>query len=387
MNVLNKPIPYINTYDPNNPSLGYVDQTAAMQIWNEFDYDVWYCMFSCHHSFRIYKIQDLVPADILARVRAGEIFLLLDNALEPFLKSIDGIYDNIVVGAGIPPKQVILMCNLIDGAEYSKNVAQRYGTDTIRIMMYNLFEWDLHKTVTTKFPFGQFQTLESKPYPKKFLNLNRRWRLHRPVLMTLMYKLGLIDQGYISFGPCDPGDNWSDRWNEMINYYRDDHVMLTIFAENQGVKDLPPLYLDTNELHINRADFTHDTDQYYANTYFSVIAETTYHTKNGHPNARFLSEKTFKAIALRHPFIIVSVPGTLDVLRQMGYRTFSPIIDESYDLELDDGRRMLKIAYEIKRLCNLNPQDLEDFLTKAREICEHNRNVLYSRKTFLQEII
>jgi hypothetical protein len=144
--------------------------------------------------------------------------------------------------------------------------------------------------------------------------------------------------------------------------------------------------LDTDELHINRAEFTHDTDHYYANSYFSVIAETTYHTKNGHPEARFLSEKTFKAIAMRHPFVMVSVPGTLEVLKRMGYRTFESIIDESYDLELDDGKRMLKVVYEIKRLCNLTDTELTDFLSKAKEICDYNHRVLYSRDTFLKEV-
>lgn len=386
MNLLNRPFPYINTYDPNNASISYVEHSAAEQVLGKYDFTFWYCLFSCHHSFSVYNIETLVPSDILQRVRDREIFLILDNSLEPFLKSIDGIYDNLVVAANIPPEQIILLANLIDGQTHSLNIAKSRGVNPIRIMWFSLFEWDLHNTAVTKFPFEPVKGLELKHYPKKFLNLNRRWRLHRPLLLTLMYKLDLIDQGYVSFGPCDAGDNWPDRWNEMINYYRDDPVITTLLLENQGVKQLPPLYLDTNELHINRAEFTHDLDKFYYDSYFSVIAETTYHTKNGHPNARFLSEKTFKAIAMKHPFIIASVPNTLDVLRQTGYKTFSPIIDESYDLEPDDGKRMLKIVYEINRLCNLQGAELTEFLTIAKQICDHNHHTLCSKTTFIHEM-
>jgi hypothetical protein len=117
-----------------------------------------------------------------------------------------------------------------------------------------------------------------------------------------------------------------------------------------------------------------------------VISETTYHTKEWYPNARFLSEKTFKAIAMTHPFILVSVPGSLEVLKAMGYKTFSPIIDESYDTELDDGKRMIKILNEIERLCNLNQSELEKFLIEAREICEYNYNVLILKTDFVKEL-
>lgn len=387
MNLINPTIPIINTYVPEEPSIRWMDdQPLGLLHLRDFDYNIWYCLFSCHNSFKIYKIKDLIHPDILKRVKAGEIHIALDNALEPFMKSIDGIYEYLVIEEGIPEEQIILMTNMFDAKWYVKNLAQKLNKKPIKVMWFQLFESDLNADARILYKNKPLDTLQIKPYPKKFLNLNRRWRIHRPLLMALLYHKRLLDRGHISFGPCDGGDAWESRWPELMHVYRNDPDMLKLLEESDGVRHLPPMYLDTTELQINRAVLTRDTDQYYLDTYFSVVSETTYHTKEWYPNARFLSEKTFKAIAMTHPFILVSVPGSLEVLKAMGYKTFSPFIDESYDTELDDGKRMIKIVNEIERLCNLSQSELETFLTNAREICEYNYNVLILKTDFVKEL-
>ena len=146
---------------------------------------------------------------------------------------------------------------------------------------------------------------------------------------------------------------------------------------------MKPLYLDTDELHINRAVSTSQTNKYYENTYFSVVTETTYFTNEWYYPARFLSEKIFKPMAMKHPFILASVPKSLEILKSMGYKTFSPFINEDYDNELDDGKRMLMIVSEIERLCNFDMQELEKFILFARGICTHNYNVLMNKNRFI----
>lgn len=388
MRLLNVKIPTINTYNPKEP---YVRQTpaetAAINLLRDFDFDIWYCLFSCENSFKLFRVTDLMPPGVIEKVRAGEALVVLDNALEPFMRSIDSIYQHLVIEEGIPERQIMLLTNMYDAREYANTVAKKLGKQPIRIMWFKLFEWDLHMAMKITYNEQPLNTLELKAYPKKFLNLNRRWRLHRPFLTMLLHHKGLIDKGYVSFGPCDGNDTWDKRWPEMIHYFRKDQRILDIMTQAETVKQLPPLYLDTDELHINRAVATQDTDQYYLNSYFSVVSETTYFTGEWYPNARFLSEKIFKAIAMKHPFILVSVPNSLEVLRIMGYKTFSPIIDESYDTELDDGQRMILIADEIERLSKLEGVELEKFLVAAKEIVDYNYNNLMSKTSFMQELI
>ena len=57
-----------------------------------------------------------------------------------------------------------------------------------------------------------------------------------------------------------------------------------------------------------------------------VPTETVYFGSRTH-----ITEKTFKAIALEMPFVLVAPAHSLEYLRSYGFRTFAPYIDESYD--------------------------------------------------------
>jgi hypothetical protein len=87
---------------------------------------------------------------------------------------------------------------------------------------------------------------------------------------------------------------------------------------------------------------------------------------------------------MKHPFIVATAPNSLQYLKQLGYKTFDGIIDESYDLETDDGKRMIKIVNETERLCKLQSTELENFLDQAKAICEYNYNVLKNKTEFIK---
>jgi hypothetical protein len=324
-----------------------------------------------------------MSAKDIDRVKKGKLFIVLDNGLEPFLKSADSIYHNIVM-RGIPAKQIIFMSSVPNMVDYVKILSSQLGQEPIRVEWYSLFEeamWDVITHQLTK----SLDTLSKKQYNKKYINFNRRWRLHRPLMLTMLKDKNLIEQGYISFGKSDfQQDTWPSRWNEMQRYYSGDREILDILDRNSDIQDMDPLYLDTEDLVTNRADQTNSTDRYYLDTYFSLVNETTYHTKPGYDGVPFWSEKIFKCIGMQHPFIVATAPNSLQYLKQLGYKTFEGIIDESYDLETDDGKRMIKIVKETERLCNLLPTELEYFLDQAKAICEYNYSVLKNKTKFIR---
>lgn len=395
MRLLNNIIPMLNTYDINNTSITYSNTTAGILALFEdskFDFDFWYCLFSDEKSFTIYTLSNIIDSKSLKRIKKKQAFLILDNTLEPFIDAIDSIYSNLVLKEGIPASQIILMTNMHDAKERSINVATSMNTDQIRIFWYTVFEHDLHTAaVYTTYRDKSNNdykpnTLRMKNYSKKYLNFNRRWRLHRPFLTTLLHGKGLLDKGHVSLGMADDGVDWKNAWPGLLHYFKSDVKMLEILNLYSNVTSLPPLYLDTTDLQTNRAESTRDTNIYYEDTYFSVINETTYFQDEPFNGVRFLSEKAFKPIAMQHPFILVSVPNSLEIYKKMGYETFNGIINESYDLELDDGTRMLMIANEIDRLSNLSSRELKKFILTAREICKHNYEVLCNKKEFIMEL-
>jgi hypothetical protein len=137
------------------------------------------------------------------------------------------------------------------------------------------------------------------------------------------------------------------------------------------------------------ADLVNDDAKFYENSYFSIIAETLFYDAFMSPppgighieaiNGAMLTEKTYKPIAMKHPFILLSRPYSLRLLRERGYRTFSPFIDESYDEIEDDKLRLKAIADEINRLSN---SDLIEFTHNIKDIVEHNQSNFLNQTIF-----
>jgi hypothetical protein len=91
-----------------------------------------------------------------------------------------------------------------------------------------------------------------------------------------------------------------------------------------------------------------------------------------------LTEKTFKPIALRMPFVIVGCAGSLRYLRSYGFRTFGDLWDESYDDETHQAQRIEKIAFTLKSIDILPQHEKQRLFELAEEICEHNYQHFYS---------
>jgi hypothetical protein len=91
-----------------------------------------------------------------------------------------------------------------------------------------------------------------------------------------------------------------------------------------------------------------------------------------------LTEKIFKPICLRMPFILHSTHGSLKYLRSYGFKTFSKLWDESYDNEIDDTIRIKKIANLITNLDLLSVEEKQDLFNRAIPIVEHNYNHFYN---------
>ena len=105
----------------------------------------------------------------------------------------------------------------------------------------------------------------------------------------------------------------------------------------------------------------------YLDTYFSIVTETAFL----HPTG-YVSEKSWKPIAFFHPFILVGSPGSLKFIREYGFKTFSPFIDESYDDVKTPVKRFKLIEKEIVRLGKMSKQEIHDWYWSMEDILTHN---------------
>jgi hypothetical protein len=103
-----------------------------------------------------------------------------------------------------------------------------------------------------------------------------------------------------------------------------------------------------------------------------VPTETVYFGRRTH-----ITEKTFKAIALEMPFVLVAPAGSLGYLQEYGFQTFGKIFDESYDQETDDIRRVEKVVQLLKNLDELSVRERQQIHRACLPIVEHNYNHFY----------
>jgi hypothetical protein len=116
--------------------------------------------------------------------------------------------------------------------------------------------------------------------------------------------------------------------------------------------------------------------------YKSDIHLTIEHDRNDEPGYdptlpghTFVSEKTYKPIIAKKPFLLFSEPGFLKILQQMGFKTFHPLINEEYDSVTGYEIRIGEIIKEIRRISKLKKQDYENLIKQCQPIVEHNYKI------------
>lgn len=344
----------------NDVDFAYLNTRA----WDDDTY--WYV-----DALSLFTEKLFVPSEAIAQ----NATLIVCMAFEPHIEIVDRIYEDLVIENNIDPQKILLISENVDLVDYIKHVANKHQRKLIR------YECGVGYQFTTRLHiiknYKRHSTIEPKSIPsdKIFLNFNRRWRLHRPLIIALLMSNNLLTKGHISFGACEKNDTWESVYPSLLEIVSADIEFTSVLERHKtDLFSLPNMYLDTDTLKPDRLKLQYDdivpeaTDILYKETAFSLVSETLFFNNIG----RFLSEKIYKPIAYHHPFILVGQPFTLSLLREMGYKTFSPYIDESYDNETDNIKRLKMIVSEVKRLCELSNDELAEFIRDTRPITEHN---------------
>ena len=326
--------------------------------------------------------REVLDQSTLQQIKEGTVSLLLYNRLEGFLSYIDTIYKLFVVEYGIPEEKIVLLSNNNRVLSVTKDVANKYKKQEIVCVWVRHFEMITQRHIMRV--NSSSRTYQSS-YSKKFLCLNRRWRLHRPTLVSLLKIRGLLELGHVSLAECE-GYNWGTTFDSMLEANKDTEIYNSLVNHRALLTEIPDMYLDTTTQEFNLPLLDKKQLVYYNETYFSVIPETLFYKND---EGVFFTEKVFKSIIVEHPFIIVSRPKFLSSMKELGYKTFSAFINENYDDEYDDGKRMMMVVDEIERLCKLSGSELQDFIEGCREICAFNKTHFYSppyRKRFFTRL-
>jgi hypothetical protein len=383
MSILNEGyFPYIDATLNHSVSIEFRDCTEIWRLksWNDADY--YYCEIKLVDNIDSVPISDFIDKKTLSRIRSDDkTFLVLSNSHESFHTIVDPIYRYFVIKEKIPATKILLMSESADLYKEVAVVADRYKKPRMKVEWMLMFEKNI-KLFRSELPIRYFKNTNYSN--KKFINLNRRWRLHRVAFVALLASKDLLKFGNVSLGLSDDGRRWDKMIPWILRQYSEDAEICELIEKNKNnLLNMGDMYLDTENLVENQVDLNVSLNEFYEETFFTIVSETNYNTSDLKEVGRFLSEKTFKPISHYHPFIMLSVPFFLDALKELGYKTFHPWIDERYDREEDDSKRLMMCVNEVERLCNLTDREVTDFIAGTEEIVQHNFKHLMERNTYI----
>ena len=310
-----------------------------------------------------------MSAEALKDAQEGRAIIFLDYGQENYLEkeTIEGFH-NCLERAGIPGSNIIFAINSFNAEQvyddWFPGPEKRFEMHSWPFVAANVsYHYNMFPEQCTS--TEQFESLRNVKRYNHFLVPIRRPRDHRVAMLFALASNGVLDK--------------SD-WSCLTPFQYSDHIIDQVEEKYQTTYDREklkqicsslPKTLQT-ELDRNYRDYGPWSDNNpaaYMNSYFYVCTET--YTEGPF---RSLTEKVFKPIVNFQPFFMVAYPGALALLRELGFKTFSPFIDESYDVESDTTKRIAMIVKEIERLSAMSIDEIHDLYWQMENILVHNRN-------------
>ena len=209
---------------------------------------------------------------------------------------------------------------------------------------------------------------EERVITKTFIMPNRivgGLRSHRLEMLYYIFKLGLMNN-YISCPDICPAEGESVK-----------DLLLTVALMREDAVEVfdsaaLPLNMPNEQGHPMHSCWLSLFDES-AECLLYLVTETVASGRRQH-----LTEKIFKPICLRMPFILLGTAGSLEYLRSYGFKTFATVWDESYDTIEDDDLRIAAIAELLKNIDQLPAAAKQDLFRQCADIIEHNYHHFYS---------
>ena len=208
--------------------------------------------------------------------------------------------------------------------------------------------------------------IHHEPRERDFTVLNRLHKSWRALAMTDLKNLDLLDNSYWSY--CESGEFADSECPIEI-----DAIAGLRVATEEFLRRAP--YISDELDHDQRNDHSTLVSKYHVNSYCNIVMET--HFDADQSGGAFLTEKTFKPIKHGQMFFVVGPAGSLQVLRDLGYRVFDSVLNNSYDLETDHTQRWMALTRSIY----FAQSELPDLFEQCRSDIEHNQQLFVSSKT------
>jgi hypothetical protein len=235
------------------------------------------------------------------RLINGKDILVLDNCHETLIPDeLNKIYD-IISDLNITPDNIYYLTNSSDAICVYDILCERNNwNNPINIVVLRNCEYVArhfaHVSHDEPYPVG--------PRLRKFLCLNRMPHIHRTCILGLMLENNLIDKAFYSFYDTEVcvSDTTAYNIRNRLSAPLADRILSQVNSYHASL----PLRLTLDNDASNPTGLTAIDAAMFDSSYFSVIPETYFFKDSflNEMNTVFMTEKTYNAIVMKHPFII-----------------------------------------------------------------------------------
>jgi len=258
--------------------------------------------------------------------------------------------------------------------------------------------WFLYLSSLTSTVYVNSGISSVTPGPKKYVAtaLLGGWMPHRGLLLTEIKRHGLVDQCLINYYDRElmseeQRKQWKSRWPDRFFNYRTpeldqlDSPTFVKIAFNESKSKINTC-LSLPYTRTGQHSWVSQLIPYniYNNAYISLVAETEAGTN---PNrCFFISEKISKSMLLGQPFVVYGGQYFLKNLRALGFQTFDPWLDESYDLVEHSESRACAVIESLNCFAKLNEAEKIDRIVAMQSAVAHNRALVQNTQWSLGPI-
>ena len=287
---------------------------------------------------------------------------------------LENVLDNFMDEWGFRKKSIILISTEKRSKE-KDNLCKKFNLVDVNYFFHGACASDWYRGY--KFNAG-ITNPSQRRLTKKFITFNRitgNSRIYRTVLMAKLSVKGLLDDAYASFSPVCPvhGTHYRDSLRKDGHKFgiNADQAKQLIGGLNQ-IKY--PCRIDNKlSADIPNQSFSIGPLPELMSSFLHVVTETMFWDERTH-----LTEKIFKPIVAKQPFVLVGCYKNLEYLRDYGFKTFDRWWSEDYDNIADPHQRLDAVVDVIEKICKLSLGDLEDMLKQMQEVLEYNYNWFYN---------
>jgi len=206
--------------------------------------------------------------------------------------------------------------------------------------------------------FNQYTDTQAYNKPFKFEMLLGARRPHRDFAMLSFQKANLLSSSIVTYRNIFQG-----HYIDACSQYIADMLAPTALEYPYVSPNLDPAWETSANLNFQISPYI--PWEIYKRTNFSVLCETL-----GMGETFFMSEKAAKVLFGKRLFVAFAPCLYLENLRQLGFKTFGDVIDESYDRETNYIKRY-QMAFEQIRI--LHDQDSNEVIKKIHHVLDHNQ--------------